>query len=300
MGAESPSSSAGTTVQPTGSDAAAAPGSSSSQPAAGSPAQQPTATPGQQAPAAGSPGGTQPPASATARPADGWVPPTREQWEGTERARRAAIAQAKQHERDLKTERQRIQALVGASPVKPEDAERQQVADAFFSLFPQFQMFKEPGVAEKLAKVLERSDELSQASDHVWDGLTRRTLDSIATKFAEETGIDPATVTDDDRAELAALFFQMARRDPAAFQKRYEQEDPKLVDEFVTRLKTRYFDPARRTAAAGMVRGQPRVPSGGPGRPVVSAPPTIDFSNPQAVEDAAVEYLKERGHLAGA
>ncbi len=298
MGAEVTSSPAGATTSATGSESTGATGASATgQPAAGSTAQ-PTTTTG--APAAGSPGATQPPASATARPADDWVPPTREQWEGTEKARRAAIARATQHERDLKTERQRVQALVGATPAKPEDAQKQEIADAFFSLFPQMQIFRNPEVAERLAKVLERSDELSQASDHVWDGLTRRTLDTITSRFAEEAGIDPATVTDDDRAELAALFFQMARKDPEAFQKRYEREDPKLVDDFIARLTTRYFEPARRKAAAGMVRGQPRVPSGGPSRPVVSAPPQIDFSNPQAVEDAAVEYMKNRGHLAEA
>jgi hypothetical protein len=297
---EATSSAPGATVQGSSSSgsegATAPPGSSTPQPAAGS--TQPITTPGQQ-PASGQPAG-QPPASATARPADGWVPPTKAQWDEIERSRRAAITIAREREKELKAERQRVLALAGVTPQKPEDAERQQVADAFYALFPQMAMFKDPEIANKLAKMLERGDELSQASDHVWDGLTRRTLDTLVTKFAEETGSDPAEMNDRDRRELAALFFQMSADDPQGFQKRYEREDPKLVEEFLTRLRTRYFDPVRRTAAAGMVRGQPRVPSGGPSRPVVSAPPKIDFADREAVENAAVEYLKNRGHLAEA
>jgi len=261
----------------------------------------PPPTPGQSTTTPPAGDATTTPASATARPGgaagDAWTPPTKEVWTATEQARRAAIARTRKLESDLATERQRVQALSGVQPTKPEEAEKQAVADAFFALFPQFQLFKDPAVADRLSKLLERSDEISHASDAVWDGLTRRTLDSIASKFADETGVDLADITDRDRRELAALFFQLAQDDPQGFQTRYEREDPKLVDEFLARLKTRYFDPIRRREAAGFVRGQPRVPNTGSSRPVVTTPPKIDYNDREAVEDAAVNYLKERGHL---
>lgn len=257
------------------------------------PGQSTTTTP------AGAAGSTTP-ASATARPGaagDTWTPPTRETWNATETARRNAIARTRTLEGELRTEQQRVRALSGVATPKPEDAERQQVADAFFELFPQFQIFKDPKIVDRLTSMMARSDELAEASDHVWDGLTRRTLDSIASKFADETGVDVAELTDRDRRELAALFFQMAADDPDGFRTRYEREDPKLVDDFISRMKTRYFDPIRRREANGFVRGQPRVPSSGSSRPVVTTPPNIDFKSRDAVEDAAVNYLKERGHL---
>ena len=291
-----PDAAAGATPpQSTTSGEASTAASSSTTPAAAASA---TTTPPQgqsTTPPAGA--ATTPPASATARPGGDWTPPTRETWQQTEQARRTAIARAKTLEGQLELERKRVQALSGANPPKPEEAERTQVADAFFELFPQFKIFQDPQTMERLTQMLSRSEELAQASDHVWDGLTRRTLDTVVSKFAEETGVDASEITDRDRRELAALFFQMAGDDPDGFRTRYEREDPKLVDEFFARLKTRYFDPIRRREAAGIVRGQPRVPNSGPSRPVVTTPPKIDYTNRDAVEDAAVNYLKERGHL---
>lgn len=286
---------AGATVPPSSSSSgdSSTAGSPSITPPTGSSASPTSSGAAPAAPVAGAP-----PASATARPADGgWVPPTREQWENAERARRTAITRAATTDRDLKAERARVAALAGVTPVKPEDAQKAEVAEAFFQLFPQFAMFKDPAIGERLAGLLAKSDELSTASDHVWDGLTRRTLDTLQSKFAEATGVDVSELTDRDRRELAALFFQMSQDDPEGFTKRYEREDPKLVDEFMARMDTRYFAPVRRRAAAGIVRGQPRVPMSGPGRPVVSAPPQIDFGDRDAVENAAVTYLKEHGHL---
>lgn len=291
-----PNAAPGATDQGTTSGQAPTAAGSSTTPAA-TPTTTTTPT-GTTTPAAGA-SGTTTPASATARPAGGdtWTPPTRETWNATETARRTAIARTRTLENDLKTERQRVQALSGVTTPKPEEAERQQVAEAFFELFPQFQIFKDPKVVERLTSMLSRSEELAQASDHVWDGLTRRTLDNIASKFADETGVDVSELTDRDRRELAALFFQMAGDDADGFRTRYEREDPKLVDEFITRMKTRYFDPIRRREAAGFVRGQPRVPNSGPSRPVVTTPPQINFADRDAVENAAVNYLRERGHL---
>jgi hypothetical protein len=287
-----PASATGATVPSTSTDASsAAQPSTTTQP--GSPSQLPGSTAAPALPGAA-------PASAIARPADTWVAPPRERWVENERARRDTLARAERLDAELAQERRRVQALAGVNPQKPEEAQKQQVADAFFELFPQFAMFKDPKVAEKLSTMLAKGDELSQATDHVWDGLTRRTLDSIAKSFAEETGVDPSTLDTRARRELASLFFQMAADNPEEFRKRYEREDPKLVEEFMGQMKTRYFDPVRRREASGFVRGQVRVPSSGPGRPVVSAPPNIDFGNREAVEDAAVQYLRDRGHLQGA
>lgn len=214
-----------------------------------------------------------------------------------DKERKTAAERATQLEGQVADLTRRMQALAGVVPTRPEDAERQQVIDAFFELFPHMRMFADPKFTERLNGLMARGDDLASASDHVWEGLTRRTLDSIAQKFADETAVDVGDLTPRDRRELAALFFQMSHDDPENFRQRFEAEDPKLVDDFLTRLRTRYFEPARRVQAAGIVRGQPRVPNGGPGRPVVSAPPQIDYSNRDAVENAAVEYMKSRGHL---
>jgi hypothetical protein len=217
--------------------------------------------------------------------------------ESERRSRQEAVARTKQLERELAAERKRVRALSGVETLSPEDATRQQIANAFFENFPQFQLFRDPRNAERLERLLAQSDDLAQASDHVWDRLTDRTLTGIVQAVSEETGRDAAEFDDQDRADLAALFFQMARADPEKFRTRYEREDPKLIEEFVTRLRTKYFEPARRLEASRLVRGQPRVPSGGPARPVVSTPPQVDFGDRDAVENAAVQYLRERGHL---
>lgn len=192
-----------------------------------------------------------------------------------------------------------MQALAGVNPQKPEDRDKAEVAAAFFELFPQFQLFKDPKVADRLSRLLAQSDELTQASDHVWDGLTRRTLDRITEAIADELGVDASEIDDQTKREQASLFFQMGQADPDTFRKRYEREDPKLVTEYMERLRSRYFEPARRKAASSFMRGQPRVPNSGPSRPVVSVPPNIDYGDRDAVENAAVQYMKDRGHLQG-
>src|SRR5580765_5319161 len=112
---------AGATAQPASTDpTSAGQPSTTAQPFMSQPT---TSTPPPASPGA-------PPASATARAADTWVAPPRERWLETERGRREAFARAEKAEALLEQERRRVQALSGVTPQKPEDAQRQQVAEA--------------------------------------------------------------------------------------------------------------------------------------------------------------------------
>lgn len=288
-----PNPATGAIAQPSSSDAPAAASSTPTPPASTTPPASSTPPP----PASGAV--AQPPASGITREADGWVPPSREQHLALEKARRIATARADNLDRDLKAERARVAALAGVTPQNPADAQNQEVIEAFYKIFPHMRAFQDPKMVERVMALVDRGDELSQASEHVWDGLTRRTVNGLVKAYADELNLKTEDIDEGTRRGLVAFFSQMANADPEGFRQRYETEDPKLIEEFITQMRKQFFEPARRAEASRLVRGQPRVPSSGPSRPVVAAPPSIDFADRDAVENYAVQYMKDRGHLQG-
>lgn len=240
-----------------------------------------------------------PPASGTTRSADGWEPPDRKTFEGIERSRRALTQRTSSLEAELKASNARIAALAGITQTSPEDQTKADVIKAFREHFPQLAPFLDPDNSKRLEKLLTRGDEIEQASNAVWDGVSRRTLTSITSQYADALNLDPKDIDDDARQMLASLFMQMARSDPERFQQRYEAEDPALVTEFIERMTKKFFEPAARVRATQVVRGQPRVPSSGVSRPVVSGPPSFNPADRDSTEDAAIAYVNAHGGFRG-
>lgn len=233
-----------------------------------------------------------------------WVP--QDKHRAAEAAANKLARELERHKTELALERRRrIADLSGANPPSPEDDEQKKIAEAFYAL-PQFAHLKglTPEVMAKLTALAERGEEHEAAVKHQWDGLARRTFQSVVGRIQDELELD--TLDDEQAEEIKDSFRRFARYQPdaEAFRQRYEAEDPKIVEEFVARYMDKVVNPIRRSAAASLTRPtQARVPRGGTSQPVVTQKPKLDFSKMnddqarQAAEDAAVEYLKEHGML---
>lgn len=239
----------------------------------------PASTPNTPAtPAAGNP--TTPTAGAPATPAapaapsftykedrGNWVPPHRIR-ESSERA--------KQLERELDYERRRVAALSGvAAPAAPEDPETSEIKAQFFKLFPWAKKLADLAPEKLEALIGFDPSSIGSAEEHYWNQLGAQTLASVEEKVAAVYG-----------ADLTPFARGLVRQGFAAYisssqelRDRYEQMDPKLVDDFVKEYTAGVLDPHRRsiTAAAtprvDRLRRLPRgstttaIPGAGPARP---------------------------------
>jgi len=195
----------------------------------------------------------------------------------------------------LDQERRRVRALSGVDPADPAAAEAQKVVAAFFNLPGVEHLAKlTPDTVEKIAKMIERGEGLEEAANYQWNQLALQTLNSVDAAAMEHYGATELTARQQEK--LHAAFWQFAKRDPETFRQRYENRDPKLIDEFMAEYVEDVVAPIRRLATTAVPRPRP-VPRGGPSVPVVQAPPKIDFTDPQAVEDEAVRRMKDAGYL---
>lgn len=161
-------------------------------------------------------------------------------------------------------------------------------------MFPQYAKLT-PEMIDRIASMAERGDDMIAATTHHWDAHAQRTLRNLETSFLEVIGADK--LTDHQREKLHSGFMATSRRDPENFRRRYEAEDPTLIAEFIKEWTDDFVEPVRRMSASGVVQSRRPIPRGGPTVPIGSAPPQIDYKDPQAVEDEAVRRLKEAGHL---
>lgn len=245
-----------------------------------------------------------PAATPTGRSSDGWVAPPRERWiETTQRLESLTTQfttlkeQLAQRDREIAARDGRIRALAGVDAPDPEAAERDLVRKRYFEMFPEFKDFQDPNFVTKVRALVNRGEDLDQAVEHVWDGVAKSTLRTLEDRYKDLIGADDLTAG--QRRALHAMFTAAASVDPARFKQRYEAQDPTLIDDVMKSVKEDLYDPIGRAHAAGVVSRNRAVPSSGPGRPVVTAPPNIDYGDAQAVEDAAVNYLREHGKLNG-
>lgn len=277
---------------------------------------------GSEPPAGGSPAAvTPPPSSATPPPAGGtpppaggtppasqftyaedrsaWVPP--DKYKKAEQLTNRTAGELEKLRNDLKERDKRIAALAGITTPTAEQTEAEQVAAAFYSL-PQFAHLKgiTPELLERVTRLADQSETLTEARDHVYNQQADRFLASLDTKFADEIGAQ--SLTEGQSKKLRAAFgasMPDAKADPeafAAFKKRYDSGDESLIDDFVKEFASDLLEPARRQATIPIAQRRP-VPRGGPSAAVVQNKQKPDYSKMSVSEmlDAAEKEAESLG-----
>lgn len=226
-----------------------------------------------------------------------WVPPHRFR-QVSQQARQAAELQG----RLTDTER-RLQALAGVTPARPGDQEAEQVRNAFKEMFPHLGKLDDAKI-EKILRLAENSDQIETTTNHYWQGVGQQMVGSAHEQVADALGIDELTPSQQRRVGQAYVAmlnddFQQARAEgrQSTMLQRHEARDPKLIAEFVKAFTDDFIEPVRRRAVQTNVeRVSRRVPSGrGATTAAITTKPKIDFTNEQAVEDAAVASFTAHG-----
>jgi hypothetical protein len=150
------------------------------------------------------------------------------------------------------------------------------------AVFPELKLLDELKVlAEKKDALLGTADAVGRyqtAETAYYDRYAERTIDSIYDRIAALTLGDGKKAADLDelaKGGVLTTFTRWVTKDPARAA-RFENEDPKIVDEFWTAYKAAVYDPVRRDSNAALLAAAaqpPALPVGGGGAPVASAPP---------------------------
>lgn len=232
------------------------------------------------APAAPAPAATPnigaPPASATPSIPDGYVPSYR-----LREAREAALRQANdqwtqretQYQTQLEQLQQQMRAVLGVS--QPPNPQIEQVKQQFSQLFPGVSSLEDK--AEKLAALIERSQDMEQQNTHYWQSYGRQTLDRLFNR-AQETMGQP--LTDEAKRFLHSNFIGFIQSSPE-LEQRYSQ-DPSIVEDFWKAFSSNFIDPARRVTSAGI---QNRVPGALPQDTPSGAPRSTPAPQPGNLDD---------------
>lgn len=214
----------------------------------------------------------------------------------------------------------RLTIALGGQPTDPQQQKAQTIVDAFFNL---------PGM-NKLRRFIDMDDDqleaLLETPRHVgaqqraeeqhWQRHGNQQLDTVSTRVAEAIGAD--SLDDDQRGDLrVALSTFIRSRAVAELQqaadrygaeavqaderrfsptlRRYEDGDPKLLDEFVTRYTKNWVEPARRTATARTSTRTRAVPETSGRAAVSTVQKPASFKNWDERLDYAAKVAKERG-----
>lgn len=141
---------------------------------------------------------------------------------------------------------------------------------------------------DELLQLAEHKDRLIGTADAVnrfqtqetayYDRYAERSINSIHDRIAAltlgegKTGKDLSEIA---KGGVLTTFTKWVTQDPARAA-RYENEDPKVVDEFWNAYKAAVFDPVRRESNAALLAAAaapPTLPVGGGGAPVSTTPP---------------------------
>ncbi len=220
-----------------------------------------------------------------------WIPPHRLTEESSKR--QTSEQRAQQFEQQNQELQRRVQALAGVTPSAEQTASDQQqgILAALVKVAPQLApllQMSEDQVQDFFARV----NSADSTNAHVWQNYGQQALGTIWSKLGELSGGD---LDDASREDIREEFVNYLATDEQR-RLRYEGGDPKILDEFVSRV-SRWVDRGRRLGSQTNVQRLSRpVPQGGRTAPVVQgtrtkvAPGDID-----AAMDAAVKHLTERG-----
>lgn len=230
-----------------------------------------------------------------------WVDPTKFKAAETavnRTARELEVLRGQLSERD-----KRIAALAGLTPIDPDAAEADKIAQAFFAL-PQFAHLKgvTPDLLKQVQALVADGESIKTARDHVWNQHTDKFLGNLDTAFADEIGAEE--LTPEQQQFLHAAFdttVPSERANPEAyakFKEQFEKGDSKLITEFVTKYASSILEPARRLATVGITQRR-AVPRSGSGHPVVTQVPKPDYSDPKISISDMLEDAEKRSEAAG-
>lgn len=204
-----------------------------------------------------------------------WVDPTplNTRLTAAERATNLASSRASQLEADLASERRRVQALAGLSPDDPAKEETDKVLAALYKMAPHL----DPANQRRAVEGLPEIEEARRINRMQWDRHRDATFDQVKGQVAGALGLESLTPAA-ARKVIAAFKAQVpdqmndAQGNPTnpewfAWSQRYENKDPKLIEEFVNEFVSDFVEPAKRM---GLVRPRMNVPSGGFSRPVAT------------------------------
>ncbi len=195
--------------------------------------------------------------------------------------RQAAEQKAAQLEVALETERRRIQALTGAVPSDPKQAEKDEVKTAITGILTELGLdidtLKSLNKGQ-LQTVLQAAEQARATAESTWQQHTEAAYTSLEEETARGIGVEaltPKQVAQIRRAYAAEAEQCLAERkyaqenglsyDPRNdFMARHLRRDPSLIKEFVKGYLDEWYQPARRSVTAQQVRqGRRVVPNGG-------------------------------------
>jgi len=282
-----------------------------SAPAGTAPSTTPSSAPAGTSPASASPvpAGNQPPAGtapAASQPAAKQFTYTEDRSDWIPRHRLSQVSQRTQQlQQQLEESQRRIQALAGVAPVDANAQEAEEVRTAFKQMFPHLAKLDDQRI-DRLLKLADQSDQLETTANHHWQQHTQRMVGALETEIAEQLGVDELTPR--QRQRLGEAYANALNRDYVTAQRegrqsdllrRHEAGDQTLIAEFAKEWVEDFVEPVRRRATAAQVqRVGVRVPSGRSSQNVSTiTKPKIDFTNEQAVEDAAVAAFQQHGGM---
>ena len=208
-------------------------------------------------------------------------------------------------EQQLQDTTRRMQALAGVTPPNPQDAEAEEVRTAFKQMFPHLAKLDDQRI-DRLLKLADQSDQLETTANHHWQQHTQRMVGALETEIAEQLGV--SDLTPRQRQRIGEAYANALNRDYVTAQRegrqsemlrRHEAGDESLIAEFAKEWVEDFVEPVRRRATASAVhRVGTRVPSGRSSQNVSTvSKPRIDFTNEQAIEDAAVAAFQQHGGM---
>jgi hypothetical protein len=212
------------------------------------------------------------------------------------------IAQRDQYYALVERQQQQIDQLLARLGPQPPAAEAPppptpqdlQIRERLFQVFPELKLLDElKELAARKQDLLGAAQAVPQwrtAEAQYYDRYVERTIGAITDKLAQftlgagKTGKDVNPLVTDS---LVGTFTKWIRNDPRRAA-RFEQEDPRLVEEFWHAYKAAHYDPIARDRNASLLeRRPPAVPVGGGGAPVAGAPPRVDPTDEDAVHASA-------------
>lgn len=153
--------------------------------------------------------------------------------------------------------------------------------------------------SQELTGLLDRAPGLTRQESVYWDQVARRTMGELHTQIAPYMLGDGGTadkLSDDQKQLLAERFQRWCLSDKTGARvDRYEQGDPKIVEEFRDYYVALNYAPARRQAvlaAAGRAAAGAAAPRAGRADATATSVPKVDATDPDAAHSRGWQHVQ--------
>jgi len=219
-----------------------------------------------------------------------WVPPHRLREETQKR--QSQDQELASLRAQVQQEQQRVRVLAGVETPDKSAADQQQILEALVKVAPQLSPLLRLS-PDQVEEFFGSIDNAKQTNQHVWTNYGNQTLSNIWTKLGEVSG---GALTTDEQEQVREDFIQYLSASDQR-RERYEGGDPKVIEEFVSRM-SRWVDRGRRLSTSTTAQRVTRpIPSGRGGTAPVTTTQRakIKPGDFDALLDQATGYLQERG-----